>query len=90
MPINVIGRLEAMSSYRHLYPPESDRAASNPIAFSHQRVNLGGQTVSVLSRVAAYGTDYSGRTNKLAHHITIDPNEMPPAGPAWGPTAPVV
>ena len=27
-------------------------------------VTVGGQKTSVLSRIAAYGTDYSGRTNK--------------------------
>ncbi|QEF99548.1 hypothetical protein Mal15_36130 [Stieleria maiorica] len=83
MPINVIGKLEAISSYRHLFPPDSNRAGENPVSFAHQRVNLGGQVVSVLSRIAAYGTDYTGRTNKIAHHVTIDPAEMPAAGPAW-------
>ncbi|QDV43123.1 hypothetical protein Enr13x_29770 [Stieleria neptunia] len=83
MPINVIGKLEAISSYRHLFPPDSNRASENPVSLAHQRVNLGGQVVSVLSRIAAYGTDYTGRTNKIAHHVTIDPSEMPAAGPAW-------
>jgi hypothetical protein len=83
MPINVISKLEALSSYRHLNQGSDRRAVANPVAYSHQRVALAGQTVSVLSRVADYGTDYSGRTNKLAHHITIDPAEMAAAGPAW-------
>lgn len=83
MPINVIARLEAISSYRHLFPPDGNRAAENPVSLAHQRLNLGGQVVSVVSRIAAYGTDYSGRTNKIAHHVTIDPSEMPAAGPAW-------
>lgn len=83
MPINVIAKLESISSYRHLFKPGSPQETQNPVALSHQRVNLGGQTVSVLSRIAAYGTDYSRRTNKLAHHITIDHAEMPAAGPAW-------
>ncbi len=83
MPINVISKLEAISSYRHLNQGSGRRPADNPVAHSHQRVALAGQTVSVLSRVADYGADYSGRTNKLAHHITIDPAEMAAAGPAW-------
>ncbi|WP_182865804.1 hypothetical protein [Stieleria mannarensis] len=83
MPINVIGKLEAISSYRHLFAPDSNRAGENPVSFAHQRVNLGGQVVSVLSRIAAYGTDYTGRTNKIAHHVTVAPGEMPAAGPAW-------
>ena len=83
MPINVIGKLEAISSYRHLFAPDSNRASENPVSLAHQRVQLGGQIVSVISRIAAYGTDYTGRTNKIAHHVTIDPSEMPAAGPAW-------
>lgn len=83
MPINVISKLEAISSYRHLFAPDSHRASENPTAFAHQRLNLGGHSTSVISRVAAYGTDYTGRTNKLAHHVAVDSGEMPAAGPAW-------
>lgn len=83
MSINVIGKLEAISSYRHLFAPDSHQAGDNPISLAHQRLNLGGQLVSVISRVSAYGTDYTGRTNKIAHHVTINPEEMPAAGPAW-------
>lgn len=83
MPINVIARLEAISSYRHLFKDGSERESQNPVSYAHQRLNLGGQIASVISRVAAYGTDYTGRTNKIAHHVTIDPGEMPAAGPAW-------
>lgn len=83
MPINVISKLEAISSYRHLYAPDSHQASENPVAFAHQRLNLGGHMTSVISRVSAYGTDYSGRTNKIAHHVTVAANEMPAAGPAW-------
>ncbi|KAA5539881.1 hypothetical protein FYK55_22800 [Roseiconus nitratireducens] len=83
MPINVIGKLESISGYRHLFPPDSPRAGENPVTQAHQRVSLGGQLVSVISRIAAYGTDYSGRTNKLAHHVALDASELPQAGPAW-------
>ncbi|MCO8122985.1 hypothetical protein NHH03_14650 [Stieleria sp. TO1_6] len=83
MPINVIGRLESISGYSPVFANDSAHAAQNPVAYSHQRLNLGGQLVSVLSRVAAYGTDYSGRSNKIAHHVTVDPTEMSAAGPAW-------
>lgn len=83
MPINVIGQLEAISSYRHLFKAGTSRDAENPVAFAHQRMNLGGRVVSVLSRVSAYGLDYSGRSNKIAHHVTLEQAEMPAAGPAW-------
>ena len=83
MPINVISRLEAISSYRRLFAPDSGQDDKNPVSFAHQRLNLGGSHASVLSRVSAYGTDYSGRPNKLAHHVLLGSNEYPPAGPAW-------
>jgi cell division protein FtsB len=37
----------------------------------------------VLSRVCASGLDYTKRTNKYAHHIVLDDNELPRGGPAW-------
>lgn len=84
MPINVIAKLEAISGYRHLNKGIHRRPDENPVAYAHQRVNLSGRWVSVISRVADYGTDYSGRpTNKLAHHVALDEGEHPPAGPAW-------
>jgi hypothetical protein len=83
MPINVISRLEALSGYRPLFPPGTPQANRNPVAFSHQRLVVGGNAVTVLSRIAAYGTDYSGRDNKLAHHVTLEPSEFAAAGPAW-------
>ncbi|MEO1527284.1 MAG: hypothetical protein AAFX06_17790 [Planctomycetota bacterium] len=83
MPINVISRLEAISSYRRLFAPDSGHDDENPVAYAHQRLNLAGSQTSVLSRVAAYGTDYSGRPNKLAHHILLDSTEYAAAGPAW-------
>ena len=82
MPINVLSKLEAISSYRHLYPPGT-QGGHNPTTYSHQRLNLAGQVVSVLSRIAAHGVDYSRRPNKIAHHITVDANEMAAGGPAW-------
>jgi|694.fasta_scaffold07065_5 hypothetical protein len=80
MPINLAMKLESLSGYRHLYPPGDSRAALNPVAWSHLRFSLGGRTVSVLSRIADYGLDYSQRTNKLAHHLVLDA-PLPPAGP---------
>ena len=34
-------------------------------------------------RVGPSGLDYSGRTNKYAHHVVIDAAERPEGGPAW-------
>ncbi|WP_203329156.1 GAP1-N2 domain-containing protein [Candidatus Laterigemmans baculatus] len=83
MPLNLANRLESLSGYRQLFPPQHPQASENPVAYSHFRISLSGQSLSVLSRVGDYGTDYSGRTNKIAHHVVVDAAEAPAAGPAW-------
>jgi hypothetical protein len=72
--------LEGLSGYRPLFAPDDPR---NPVAFAHWRVTAGGVARSVLSRVGPAGLDYTGRTNKLAHHLVLDAGERPAAGPAW-------
>ncbi|MEZ6065987.1 MAG: hypothetical protein R3B90_09820 [Planctomycetaceae bacterium] len=76
-------RLESLSGYRHLFPPGDPRAAENPVVHSHIKISDKARSVNVLSRVADYGLDYSKRTNKLAHHVVLDPAERPAGGPAW-------
>jgi hypothetical protein len=81
MPINLAQKLESLSGYRHVYPPKDSKAHLNPVAYSHLKFSVGGRTVSVLSRIADYGLDYSERTNKIAHHVALDP-PLPACGPA--------
>lgn len=79
-PINLSQRLESLSSYRHIYQPGHDKDDLNPTCYSFLRFPLGGRNVHVISRIAAYGVDYSQRTNKIAHHVVVDP--LPECGPA--------
>jgi hypothetical protein len=72
--------LESMSAYRHLNLPTGDPHPDNPVAWSHLHLPRDGS--SILSRVADSGLDYSGRTNKLAHHLVLSPADRGPAGPA--------
>lgn len=81
LPINLAQRLESLSGYRHLYQPGDQRDSDNPVCYSHLKLNVGGQTVSILSRITAYGVDYSQRTNKIAHHVVLD-IKLPACGPA--------
>ena len=83
LPVNLATRLESLSAYRHVFPPQDPSASQNPICYSPLRGNVGGRQVSILSRIAAYGVDYSSRTNKIAHHIVLDTNERVPCGPAY-------
>lgn len=83
MPINLSQKLESLSGYSHLHFPNSADGAKTPVAYSHVKTHVGGQPKSILSRVAAYGLDYTNRLNKVAHHVVPTPAEMKSAGPAW-------
>ncbi|MCH2136843.1 MAG: hypothetical protein MK101_09720 [Phycisphaerales bacterium] len=49
----------------------------------HVVLTVGGAKRHVLSRIAPCGLDYTGRPNRIAHHLLLDAGEVPPAGPAW-------
>ncbi len=74
--------LEVISGYRHLFSSEEGKA--NPVAFSYLLYEFAGRQRRVLSRVADMGLDYSGRTNKIAHHLVLSEDEKAKcdAGPA--------
>lgn len=82
MAANLAERLESMSGYRHAFPLNDPQAAQNPVNYAHVTTRMAGQKLNVISRVADAGQDYSGRTNKLAHHIVIDNVASLIAGPA--------
>jgi hypothetical protein len=84
-PPPLIQVCDGLSNYTHVFGLESGSYADNPPAFSHFHVRLGSRSLSVLSRVAAHAPDYSGRTNRIAHHVVLDTggNDRPSAaGPA--------
>jgi hypothetical protein len=83
IPGPLVERLEGLSGYQPVYPPHDPAAALNPVNFAHVRFSLGGRPVSILSRVGPAGLDYTGRTNKYAHHVVLDVSERPDGGPAW-------
>ena len=83
MPSNLSGQLERLSAYKHHFPAGSEEASQNPVALSHVTTRINGRLTSILSRVSDYKLDYSGRSNKLAHHIVLDSSECCDAGPAW-------
>lgn len=80
MAENVARLLESLSGYRHLFPPGTPGAAANPVNFSHLIAKVGGRDLHIISRVADTGLDYSGRSNKIAHHIAFDRSELPAGG----------
>ncbi|MEX0713231.1 MAG: hypothetical protein WD278_12825, partial [Pirellulales bacterium] len=88
MAKNLAERLESLSGYRQVFPPQDPKAHWNPVVHSHLRLSVGGRTLHVLSRISAHGLDYTQRANKFAHHVVLDPSELPAAGPAWLISAP--
>ena len=76
-------KLEALSGYRWAFELGDPQARSNPICFSHLIISVAGQRYHVLSRVSDYGADYSGRSNKIAHHVALSDNELTAGGPGW-------
>ena len=82
MAKNLADRLEALSGYRHVFPPNDPNAHLNPVAFSHLRITVGGQPYHVLSRICAAGLDYTQRSNKFAHHVILEEKDLTASGPA--------
>lgn len=82
IPVPMAATLETLSAYRHLYSPQDPNAALNPVNYSHLYLLSGGIPIHVLSRIADAGLDYSQRTNKIAHHFVMSPQELVAGGPA--------
>ena len=76
MPRNLKEVLESLSGYRQADQPP------HPVNYSHVMHTIGGKRYQVLSRVSDYEKDYSGRTNKLAHHVALTLDDLPASGPA--------
>lgn len=82
MPNSLVERLESLSAYRPVYQLGDPQAPKNPVNWAHWRVTIRDTAYSVISRVAFAEADYTGRSNKFAHHVVLNPDERPPAGPA--------
>jgi hypothetical protein len=83
MPAQLMQSLESLSGYRQIFSPQDSKASQNPVVFSHLVISLAGRRCHVLSRICDAGLDYTQRTNKFAHHVVLDPAEVPAAGPGW-------
>jgi hypothetical protein len=83
MPGPLVERLESLSGYRQVFPPSSPEAALNPVVFMHLRLQVAGRVQHILSRIGAAGLDHTHRSNKYAHHVVLDDENLPEGGPAW-------
>jgi hypothetical protein len=83
VPASTVELLESLSGYRHLFPLGHPQALLNPVNFGHYVMRISGRREHVLSRVSDFKLDYTGRSNKLAHHVVVDEIAAVSAGPAW-------
>lgn len=72
MPAHCMQLCESMSGYVHVFELNSEQYVINPVAWSHYRVKCGSTWYSLFSRVSAHAKDYTGRTNKIAHHLMLE------------------
>jgi len=81
MAQNVSLAANALSGYTHIAPPGS---ANNPVAYLHAMRRTGGMERHFVSRIADCGNDYTGRSNRIAHHWIIEEEDVRllPGGPA--------
>ncbi len=82
MAINLATSLEKLSGYKHPFDINDPRSNSNPVNYRHAVMRIGGSTLHVLSRIADHRFEHTGRSNKLAHHIALSKQDLPPCGPA--------
>ncbi|MDR0610951.1 MAG: hypothetical protein LBG58_12625 [Planctomycetaceae bacterium] len=74
MAPNVSREVSMLSGYTHQFAAGDSR---NPVAFLHVVRRTGGTNRHIISRVADCGNDYSGRTNRIAHHWIIEELDLP-------------
>lgn len=83
MPAWLSETLERLSGYRFVAEAAGPDAERNLIVYRHARLVRGSESFTVLSRIAPCSADYSGRSNRIAHHLILDVREHVTAGPAW-------
>ena len=81
IPRLLLDKLETLSGYRHT---EAAAGQAPPVNYSHVSLRIQRDFYHVLSRIGDAGSDYSGRTNKIAHHLALTPAELAqfPHGPS--------
>lgn len=82
MPSYYIQLCESLSGYEYLFPLGHPLYDRNPVAYSHYRFSVKNKDISILSKIVAFGKDYTGRENKLAHHIVLQDEDRVVCGPA--------
>ena len=76
--------LEPMLAELSAYDFDQTRAVgADRVDWAHRILSAHGKSYTVLSRTAPCGSDWSGRPNRIAHHLVVEQHERAVAGPAW-------
>lgn len=75
IPSNLIAPIENLSSYQPLYAAHTPEAKLNPVCFAYRKCSYGSRELRVVSRIGFAGIDYSGRSNRIAHHLVFERRE---------------
>lgn len=76
--------LEPMLAELSAYDFDRTRAiGADRVDWAHRILSAQGKSYTVLSRTAPCGNDWSGRPNRIAHHVVVELHERTDAGPAW-------
>lgn len=72
IPRSLQSKLESMSGYQQA---EARIGQTPPVNFAHTTIRVQGTIYHVVSRIGHAGKDYTGRSNKIAHHLALTPSE---------------
>lgn len=67
----VVSAIERVSQFANQRGTDRSR-----MIFVHRRILVANQRCHVLSRICDAGADYTGRTNHIAHHLILSPDEV--------------
>ncbi|HNO78108.1 MAG TPA: hypothetical protein PKN33_08605 [Phycisphaerae bacterium] len=81
MPAWLVESLERLSGYSQSSQSKGTGGESPRIVYRFAILQRGNSAVRVLSRIAPCSPDYSGRSNRIAHHIMLPGQSLSPAGP---------
>ena len=71
LPPLATNAIERLSKYANLRGNDRSRTV-----MAHRKITVGSSRLNVLSRIQDAGSDHTGRTNHLAHHLVLSPLEI--------------
>ena len=70
----LVSEIERVSRYSY------SKGGDSPVVYAHRIFDISGSKFHVLTRIVDAGSDYTGRTNYLAHHLICDSEELSNSG----------